>query len=110
IVKYFPKFFDREKKHHGFWGFIMLFPVIGSLVTLLLLLFFKDSIIQKYSVHSALFAEYFFWIFPFSVFIGFGIVFSIYLSSIYKSTVSSYMNDVVVRILHIGLVFLFYYE
>lgn len=110
IVKYFPKFFDREKKHHGFLGFIMLFPVIGSLVTLLLLLFFKDSIIQKYSVHSALFAEYFFWIFPFSVFIGFGIVFSIYLSSIYKSTVSSYMNDVVVRILHIGLVFLFYYE
>ncbi|HEY0261705.1 MAG TPA: polysaccharide biosynthesis C-terminal domain-containing protein [Chitinophagales bacterium] len=110
IIKYFPKFFDREKKHHGFLGFILLYPLIGSAITFLLLLVFKEDIIQKYSVNSALFDDYFFWVFPLSIFLGLNSIFSIYLGSIYKSTIPSYFSDIVVRVLYIGLIFLFHYN
>lgn len=110
VIKYFPKFFDREAKHHGFFGYIMLYPLIGSIITFLLLLIFKDSIITYYSINAALFGDYFLWIFPFSVFLGLNSLFSVYLASIYKSTISSYMTDIVVRILYIALIFLIHYE
>lgn len=109
IVKYFPKFFDRDKKHHGFFGFILLYPLVGGLITFLLLMIFKDDIIAKYSENSALFSDYFFWIFPFSVFLGLSSLFSVYLSSIYKSTIYSYFNDVVTRVLYIVLIFLIHF-
>src|SRR6187551_3336224 len=32
-TKYFPIFKDRDSKHHGFFGFMLLFPILGFLLT-----------------------------------------------------------------------------
>lgn len=31
-VKYFPLFKNEQKRHHGFLGFVLLFPMLGILI------------------------------------------------------------------------------
>lgn len=109
-IKYFPKFFNPKENHHGFFGFVLLFPIVGSLITFIVLLLFKDAIIAKYSAQSPLFASYFYLVFPFCVFLGLTTLFNSYLSSIYKSTIPAYFSDIVVRLLYIILILLFYFQ
>ncbi|MFM7217522.1 MAG: polysaccharide biosynthesis protein, partial [Bacteroidota bacterium] len=35
-VKYFPLFRDAQRKHHGYFGFMLLFPLIGFLLAWIL--------------------------------------------------------------------------
>jgi O-antigen/teichoic acid export membrane protein len=109
-IRYFPRFFNPSKNHHGFLGFLLLFPIVGSLFTFLILFIFKELINAQYIQKSPLFAEYFFYVFPFCISIGFTSIFNAYLSSIYKSTIPAYLNDVVIRVLYIIIILLFYYD
>ncbi len=109
-IKYFPKFFNPEEKHHGFWGFLLIFPMVGGTITFLFLYFFKDDIIAKYSLQSPLFASYFYLVFPFCIFLGLTSLFNSYLSSIYKSTIPAYLSDIFVRLLYVICIFLFHYN
>src|SRR5687768_11795784 len=47
-IKYFPLFKDEKTGHHGFLGFVLLFPLIGFVVTAFLLLVLKEFIIAQY--------------------------------------------------------------
>lgn len=109
-IRYFPKFFNAKKKHHGFFGFLALFPVLGSVLVFLFIFILKDWIVAKYATQSPLFETYFYLVFPFSVFMGLTSLFTVYLSALYKSTIPAYISDVIVRILYIGLILLFYYQ
>jgi O-antigen/teichoic acid export membrane protein len=109
-IRYFPRFFNAKEKHHGFFGFIMLFPLAGSFLVLFTLFLFKEWIIAKYASQSPLFETYFYLVFPFCVFMGLTSLLSVYLSALYKSTVPAYISDIVVRLLYVLLILLFYFE
>src|ERR1043165_4815783 len=47
-IKYFPIFKDEKTGHHGFLGFVLLFPIVGFIITALVLIVFKDFIIAQY--------------------------------------------------------------
>jgi len=107
-TKYFPIFKNKETKHHGFFGFMLLFPVIGFMLTSGLLWVLKDFIMNQYRRESPLFLEFFNYVFPLIFFLSFISILGVYCFSHFKSTVPAFLNDVVVRILNIGLITIYY--
>ncbi|MFN8144931.1 MAG: polysaccharide biosynthesis C-terminal domain-containing protein [Bacteroidia bacterium] len=107
-VKFFPLFKDGEKRHHGFFAFMNLFPLIGFLFSAAILWIFKDFFLNQYRKESPLFVEYFDWVFPLIFFNSFIAVLSVYCNANYKSTVPAFLNDVVVRLLTIAVVSVYF--
>jgi O-antigen/teichoic acid export membrane protein len=102
-VKYFPLFRDNQNGHNGFFGFMLLFPCIGFIIVSALLYLFKDFIIAQYIQESRLFTEYFYFLFPFTFILGLITVLNNYAYSLFKTTVPTFLNDVVTRLLSIVL-------
>lgn len=107
-IKFFPAFKDKAKNHHGFFAFMNLFPLIGFFGSGLLLWFSKDFIFNQYRAESPLFIEYFDYVFPLIFFNSFIAVLSVYCNANYKSTIPSFLNDVVVRMMTIALVSVYF--
>lgn len=109
-IKYFPLFKNEKNGHNGFFGFVLLFPLIGFIVSAVGLLVFKEFIIAQYRRESPLILDYFNYIFPFSFFIAFGTVITTYLISLFKTTVPSYLNDIYVRAAYVVLIFAYFFK
>ncbi|MBL0104476.1 MAG: oligosaccharide flippase family protein [Bacteroidetes bacterium] len=107
-LKYFPLFKDKEKNHHGFFAFMNLFPIFGFLLSAVVIWLGKDFIMNQYRRESPLFLDYFNYVFPLIFFNSFIAVLSVYCNANYKSTIPSFLNDVVVRILTIGVVTIYF--
>ena len=98
VLRYFPYFRDRERNHHGFFGFMLIFPLVGYLFFGLILYLLKGYIISKYVGQSRLFTEYFYYIFPLTFFLSFINVLTAYSYSIFRTSVPAFFNEVLVRI------------
>lgn len=109
-IKYFPHFRNPQKNHHGFLGFMLLFPIVGFMLVAFGLLYFKEFIIAQYRHESPLLLDYYYYIFPFSFFLAFSTIVTTYLISLFKSTVPSYLNDVYVRVAYILLIVVYHFE
>jgi O-antigen/teichoic acid export membrane protein len=107
-IRYFPHFRNNENGHYGFLGFVLLFPVAGGILIYFLLTVFKELIVGQYSVNSKLFADYFDYVLPLSVILGFISVLNTYCFSLFKSTIPSLLNDVVNRVLTIVVISIYY--
>lgn len=103
ILRYFPYFRDRDKKHHGFFGFMLLFPMVGYLVIALFLYLFRDYIISKYIGQSRLFTDYFYYIFPLTFFLTFIGILNAYSFSIFRTSVPLLINDILLRVVSVML-------
>src|SRR5689334_5500301 len=53
-IKYFPVFKDERSGHHGFLGFVLLFVVLGFILSAAGLWVFKEFIIAQYRRESPL--------------------------------------------------------
>src|SRR5690349_1760829 len=63
-IKYFPLFKNEETRHHGFFGFMLLFPVFGYLLTSGLIWLLRDFFLNQYRKESPMFLEFFNYVFP----------------------------------------------
>src|SRR4029078_10546975 len=54
-TKYFPLFKNEKTRHHGFFGFMLLFPILGFILGTGLILLMKDFILDQYRRQSPLF-------------------------------------------------------
>jgi O-antigen/teichoic acid export membrane protein len=106
-TRYFSKFRDSHLKHHGFLGFILLFPLIGSLIALPLLFFLKDWFISLYSKESELFARYFIWIFPLSIILSLISILNNYLFSVFRPLLPALSQEVLIRFFFIVLIIIY---
>ncbi|HNQ13333.1 MAG TPA: polysaccharide biosynthesis C-terminal domain-containing protein [Bacteroidia bacterium] len=107
-IKYFPIFKDQARKHHGYFGFMNLFPLVGFLGASAVLWISKDFIFNQYRSESPLFLEYFNYIFPLIFFNSFIAVLAVYCNANYKTTIPSFLNDVVIRLLTILVVSIYF--
>lgn len=97
-TKYFPRFRNHENGHHGFFGFMLLYGLIGFILVTCALLLFRDFFIHQYEKESKMFADYFNYVFPLTFFLSFFVLLQAYSYSLYKTTVPSFLNDVVARL------------
>ena len=107
-LKYFPFYKDPEKKHSGYFGFMLLFPVIGFLLVSAAILILKNFIIGIYSVNSKLFTDYFDYVFPMILCLSFTQVLTTYSSTLFRTTIPSFINDILVRVFSIVVVSLYF--
>ena len=102
-ARYFPYFRNRDKNHHGFLGFMLIYPVIGYIFFGSVLYLSKDFILAKYAGHSKLFTDYFYYLFPLSFFLTITLVLTAYSYVLFRTSVPALINDVLLRIVSIVL-------
>ena len=109
-VKYLPKFFNPEKRHHGFFGLMMIFPIVGIIIGCFLLYLTKNWIIGFYEEKSPLFTHYFFLVVPLAIYITLIYTLNSYCNAIFKTVIPSFLNDILNRVLLIGLILLYFFN
>lgn len=108
MIKFFPAFKNDEKNHNGFFFFTLLQPIVGFLITSLMVLLFKDQILSYYAANSPLILSFFNYVFPFAL----SILFLVYLettsSLVNRIAVPKFIREVLIRIMVISSLFIYY--
>lgn len=99
IIRYFPYFNDRKKNHHGFLFIALAVPFLGFLLLAVVLLAGEDFIIQYFEERSALLIDYYLLLLPMVFFILFFNVVTNFIKALYNIVVSTFLNEVFLRIL-----------
>lgn len=102
-IRFFSLFSDPSKKHHGYFGFLILFPILGFLLVSFLLYLFQPFFIAQYSKQSKLFADYFTYVLPLSFCIALVSVLTSYCAALFKTTFPVFLNDILVRVVSLLL-------
>ncbi len=109
-TRYFPFFRNQDKKHHGYFGFMLLFPLLGTLVCAILIYSFKHLIVSEYIDQSPLFTYYFDLLLPLAAIMGFNMTLNAYSSSLFKTSIITFLEGIFTRILFIILIVLYYFK
>lgn len=109
-TRYFPHFRNAEKRHYGYFGFMLIFPLLGLLVFAAGLWAFKPLIVSYYAAKSSLFTNYFDTLLPFILILGLVSVLYSYAYSLLKTTVPSLLNDVFTKAALILLTIAYFYK
>ena len=108
--RYFPFFRNESKQHHGYFGFMLLFPLLGTLICAILIYSFRDFIISQYIGQSPLFTQYFDLLLPLATIMGFNMALNAYSTSLFKTTVITFLEGILARILFIFLILMYHYN
>lgn len=109
-TRFFPYFRNEEKKHHGYFGFMLLYPLLGALVCGVLIYAFKNIIISQYIEQSFLFTRFFDLLLPFAFIIGLNMALNAYCESLFKTTIITFFEGIFTRILFILLIIIYYFR
>jgi O-antigen/teichoic acid export membrane protein len=110
IIRYFPFFRDKEKKHHGSLFLALAVPFVGLLLLTGILYIFRPQIIQYFIERSALLVNYYWLILPLAFFILFFHVLSSYVRALYDTVMTSFLMNVVIRVLAALILILYWFE
>ncbi len=99
LVRYFPFVRNHERKHHGFFRFLLGTALFGFVVVSGLALVFRHQIEVIYAQHSPLFNTYFYWIFPLALFMALTELFFNHCRSLLKTPIPLVFKEVVLRLL-----------
>lgn len=109
-TRFFPKFRNENKGHHGFFGLMLIWVAGGCLLFFPVLWVFREFFIAQYQEQSALFANYFLLVFPFSVIIALISVTSNYLYSCFRPIVPAFAQEIMIRLLFILLIIVYAFD
>jgi O-antigen/teichoic acid export membrane protein len=109
-IKFFPQFKDKKNKHNGFLFFTMLVPFVGYLLFLLASFAFKTDIISHYSKNSSLLYENYSYVIILTFYLIYLSVFDSYLRALHKSVVFSFLDNVILKLIWLGLIVLYYFN
>ena len=100
VVKFYP-FYDSylPKKKNDFPFLTLMTVLIGCLLFMILMPFFKDIIIRKYGERSPLFVQYFNLIYPLTISMAFLYLFEAYSWAAKKTVLPAIARELMVRVL-----------
>lgn len=110
ILRFYPQHKDQQDVKHYFFGFILSYLAIAAGLLLVVFTLFRPFLLDLYGSDSQLFVTYFTWVTPYSLIIALNTSITCYSQAVYKSTVPSFLNDVVSRLLVICITVLYYYR
>ncbi len=98
--RFFPYYRNKEKQHQGFLFMLLLIPMGGFLLLSVLFVVFKPLVLDYYATKdAALFVEYYNYVILLAFFTLLYILQDAYLKSLYKTVVSSFVQDLFLRLL-----------
>lgn len=98
IIRFFPFFKDEDKKHHGFFFWTLVVPLVGFLVFLIVAKLLQNTIIQTFSKNSELFVTYYRYVFPLALFMLYQGVFEANANVLMRIVVPKFVREVGVRV------------
>jgi O-antigen/teichoic acid export membrane protein len=110
IIKFLPFFKDNPLQKNGFLWLNLFFVFAGILLFTSLVILLQNYIVEFYSVKSALFVKYYFWIIPIGIANVFFLVFESYLRAIYKNILSVFVYEFLLRLLVTILLFCLWFK
>lgn len=110
VIRYFPFFKKADPQKHGFLFWIITIPIAGFLLFCGIYLLGNDILIRYYSEQSPLFVDYYLWVLPLTFFNLYFEVLNSYLRSLRDSTTGSFVNEVLQRLLTIGILLLYFFD
>jgi O-antigen/teichoic acid export membrane protein len=108
-IKYFPRFRNHSNGHHGYLRLLLLLTLLSYLLFAVLMFLFKDKVLVRYD-NSPLLVQYFTFVFPISLAIGFISMLNVYCISLFHSSVPSFLNEVYFRVANILVITLYYFK
>ncbi len=108
-IRFFPQIKQIESKHNGHFFLIFLFCLVGSAILSLFFIAFKENIVAYYQIKSPLFNEFYYLVFIFPFVLALIMVYNIYSASLYKTTFTVFLNEVLLRVLQIVFIFIYYF-
>lgn len=107
-LRFFPKIKNPENRHHGFFGLLLIGSSIGAFIIGLALYISKSFFIDYYK-NSRDFSEYFNEVIVFAYILSLISVYTVYSSSLLKTTFAVFLTDIFVRLAQLLLVFIYHY-
>lgn len=98
IIRFFPFFKDENEKHHGFFFWTLIVPVVGFLFFLLVAKCLQGTVIQTFLKKSELFVTYYKFVFPISLFMLYQTVFEANSNVLMRIVVPKFVREVGVRL------------
>lgn len=96
--KFLPFFKNTERKHFGFFPFILSIVLLGIITCSALFWFFQVDIQSLYSEKAKGFNPYFFWVLPIGISYVLFMFFEVYLRAFYKNIFSVFALEIVLRL------------
>ncbi|HMQ47804.1 MAG TPA: oligosaccharide flippase family protein [Saprospiraceae bacterium] len=112
IIRFFPYFKDREKGHNGYLGFLFVVRTAGLVLTFILILLFKELIINIYDRPGS--REYIQQYYPMLlvalVLLIYSDLLENYLSGLLRPRIPTFFRDVVARLAGLTLIGLYFFH
>lgn len=99
VDRFFSYFKDEDSRHHGFFFFILAYPMLGFIGFLFSFWYFNDFWASLYVEKSALLVHYFFLIIPLTFFMMYTDIIESYLRVHLKISFTNFLKEVLLRIL-----------
>ncbi len=97
-VRFFPYFKTADNRHKGFFWYLCLLPVLGIAFFGFLYFLLQQPLDRYFAAESALFTDYYFWVFPLTVFMVYLTVFETYGNVLMRITVPKLVREVGLRV------------
>ncbi|MBX9852782.1 MAG: polysaccharide biosynthesis C-terminal domain-containing protein [Cytophagaceae bacterium] len=106
--KFFSFYKDENKKHHGFFMLLLIYPLFGFLIISILYLLLKDLWIEAYEDRSAMLLDYIIEVIPLAFFIMYMNVLEAYSRVHFRIVIPSFIREVFLRVFMTAIVILYY--
>ncbi|MDR1415485.1 MAG: polysaccharide biosynthesis C-terminal domain-containing protein [Odoribacteraceae bacterium] len=106
-VRFFPRFKAMGARRGGFFFYLMVIPLVGTLVAIPLYLLFRGPIAAYFQERSALFVGYVDWIIPLMFFLTYIAVFEIYANLLMRIVIPRFVREILIRVLVAGVYILY---
>ncbi len=108
-IRYLPRAFGKDHKHRGFFGFVLIYTTISVIVGLIVLLAAKGLIFRFYANGSQQFVQHFNFVILLTIINAYILGLNSYCIALLKTTFTTFLNDVLSKILFIVIIFLHFW-
>ena len=109
-IKLFPYFRNKEKKHHGYLGIVLIISFAGLLISVLCYLLLQPYFAEHGQEKSALFVTYFYYVIPLIIFTVIFNVFDTYYRVLYNAVKGIVYKEVIQRLLILAVIIAYFFK
>jgi O-antigen/teichoic acid export membrane protein len=111
LYKFYPYYKDNlPDKKNDLLTLVLTASMIGFVLVALASIVFQPFVVKKFGEHSALFLQFYYWLFPFSFGYLLFAVFESFSWSLQKSVVSNSLKETILRLITSVFIFLFLFK
>lgn len=101
IIRFFSHFKSKDKKHNGFFFYVICLISIGFLIFIPAFFLLKQPIIDYFSNQSPLFVDYLYWLIPLTFFLIYWMSFEVYSNVLMRIAIPKFIREILIRVLFI---------